>query len=102
MNVGRRLRSTPVRVKIFVPVTAVVVAAFACIAYATSLVLERQLQEASERTALQKADVAEAAVRRAMLDGLTREMKHAVENLGESPELPRIALALGARQHIGR
>lgn len=100
MNAGRRLRSAPVRVKIFVPVTAVVVAAFACIAYATSLVLERQLQEASERTALQKADVAEAAVRRAMLDGLTREMKHAVENLGESPELPRIALRKVNGQYV--
>ncbi len=88
----RRLRSVPVRVKIFVPVTAVIVAAFACIAYATSLILERQLREAGERTALQKADVAEAAIRRSMLDGLSGQLGHTLEELGESPELPRIAL----------
>lgn len=76
----------------FVPVTVVVIAAFACIAFAASQVMQSQLREYSQRSGLEKADLAEIAVRRAMLTGKPHDTETVLRSLGNSPELPRIAL----------
>ncbi len=92
MGLRRRYRSAPLRIKMFVPVTTVVIAAFACIALVASLVMQTQLREYSQRSGLEKADLAEIAVRRAMLTGKPHDTETVLRSLGDSPAMPRIAL----------
>lgn len=87
-----RLKSVPLRTKIVVPVAVVLALAFACIAAAAGYVLKNQLVDSSERMALQRAQIAELSLRRAMLSGRNEEIADDIRLLGQRRDLPRIAL----------